>query len=557
MKTDIEIADEAKVRPIAEIAAGMGIAPDDVIPYGRYMSKVTLDALSGPSLKSDGKLILVTAITATPAGEGKTVTTIGLIQGLSKIGKSVVGALREPSIGPTFGIKGGATGGGRSQVYPMWDINLHFTGDIHAVGSAHNMLSAMVENHIAKGNELNIDPTQIVLKKTMDMDCRELRNIVVGLGGKVLGGIPHESGFVITSASEISAILALSSDADDLRCRLERIIVGYTYSGKPVTAKEIGCIGAMMVLLKDAIKPNLVQTLEGQPVFVHGFPFANIAHGSNSIIATRAAMRFGDYAVTEAGFAADLGAEKFMDIVCRQAGFRPNCVVIVASIRALMMHGGAVPDDESTMTGMALRDGFSNLDKHIHNLRLYGVPVVVAMNRFLNDTKEEMDAVREHCREIGVAFAESDVFDKGGDGGTELAEKVVEVIDSTESDFRLLYPLDKTIKEKIEIIGKTVYGAAMINFLPAAEKTIALLEANGYGGLPICIAKTQASISDDPKRKGAPTGWKLTVKEVSVSAGAGFIVPVCGQMTLMPGLPKVPAAMRMDIRGDGMITGLK
>ncbi|MFA5452105.1 MAG: formate--tetrahydrofolate ligase [Candidatus Methanomethylophilaceae archaeon] len=557
MKTDLEIASEAKVKPIVDIAAEIGISADDLIPYGKYIAKVPITVLSRFKDRSDGKLILVTAITATPAGEGKTVTTIGLIEGLSKLGKKVVGALREPSIGPTFGIKGGATGGGYSQVYPMWDINLHFTGDIHAVSTAHNLLSAMIENHIAKGNELCIDPTQIALKKAIDMDCRELRNIVVGLGGKSLGGVPHESGFLITSASEISAILALASDFDDLRARLEKIVVGYSFSGKTITAKDLDCVGAMLVLLKDAINPNLVQTLEGQPVFVHGFPFANIAHGSNSIIATRIALKLGDYAVTEAGFAADLGAEKFMDIVCRQSNFTPDCVVIVVSVRALMMHGGAKLTDESSMNAEALELGFSNLDKHISNLRMYGVPVVVAINRFPNDCENFLDKIRKHCEGLDVSSAESDVFVNGGEGGKELAQKVIDTIDTKKADFKFLYPLNKSIKEKIEIIGKSTYGAAMVNYLPVAEKAIERLEEEGYGNLPICIAKTQASISDDPRRKGAPTGWKLTVKEVQISAGAGFIVPICGQMTLMPGLPKVPAATRMDIDKNGHIIGLK
>ncbi len=557
MKTDLDIAYGAKVRPITEIAESIGIPPEDLYRYGDYVAKIPLKVIDKHRNDPNGKLILVTAITATPAGEGKTVTTIGLIQGLSKIGKNVVGALREPSIGPTFGIKGGATGGGYSQVYPMWDIDMHFTGDIHAVTAAHNLLSAIVENHIDKGNELGIDPTQIVFKKAVDMDCRELRNIVVGLGGKAIGGIPHESGFLITSASEISAILALSTDIRDLRSRLERIVIGYTYSGDAVTAKDLGCVGSMMVLLRDAINPNLVQTLEGQPVFIHGFPFANIAHGSNSVIATTAALKFGDYAVTEAGFAADLGAEKFMDIVCRESGFRPDCVVIVASVRALMMHGGASLEDESTMNIDALKKGLCNLDKHVQNLNLYGVPVVVAINRFPTDTDECLKCVRDHCESLGIRSEESDVFMKGGDGGVALAKKVVETIDDSEQNFRFLYPNDISIKEKIEIIGKSIYGASMVNYLPAAEKSISKLESTGYGLLPVCIAKTQASITDDPKRKGAPTGWKLTVREVNVSAGAGFVVPICGQITLMPGLPSVPAAMRIDLDDNGRVIGLK
>ena len=557
MKTDLEIAYDADVKPIKEIAAKIGITEDDLVPYGKYIAKVPLPVLEKLKDKPKGKLVLVTAITATPAGEGKTVTSIGLIQGLSKIGKNVVGALREPSLGPTFGIKGGATGGGYAQVYPMWDIDLHFTGDIAAVAAAHNLLSAMVENHIAKGNELNIDPTQIVLKKTMDMNCRELRNIVVGLGGKGQGGIPHESGFLITSASEISAILALASDLDDLRERLGNIIVAYTFDGQPVKAKQLDCVGAMMIILKDAINPNLVQTLEGQPVFIHGFPFANIAHGANSIIATRAALALGDYVITEAGFAADLGAEKFMDIVCRQAGFAPDAVVLVASVRALMMHGGADLKDESTMNMDSLKKGFSNLDKHIANLQMYGCPVVVAINRFPTDKDEYLNCIAEHCKEVGADYAPSDVFCSGGDGGIELAKKVVETLDTKKANYKPLYGLDGTLKSKIEAVAKNIYGAANVEYSAKANKMLKILEDTGYGKLPVCIAKTQASISDDPKKKGAPTGWTLMVREVNISGGAGFVVPVCGEMTLMPGLAKVPAAVRMDIDKNGRITGLK
>lgn len=557
MKTDLEIAYDAKVKPISEIAAKIGISQDELVPYGKYVAKVPISVIEKHKSKKKGKLILVTAITATPAGEGKTVTSIGLIQGLSKIGKNVVGALREPSLGPTFGIKGGATGGGYAQVYPMWDIDLHFTGDISAVAAAHNLLSAMVENHIAKGNELGIDPTQIVLRKTMDMNCRELRNIVVGLGGKGMGGIPHESGFLITSASEISAILALASDADDLRERLGNIIVAYTYDGQPVKAKQLECVGAMMIILKDAINPNLVQTLEGQPVFIHGFPFANIAHGANSIIATKAALGLGDYVVTEAGFAADLGAEKFMDIVCRQAGFSPDCVVIVASVRALMMHGGADLKVESTMNMDSLKRGFSNLDKHISNLQMYGCPVVVAINRFPTDRDEYLDCIAEHCRGMGADYAPSDVFCSGGEGGIALANKVVETLEKKKASYKPLYGLDGTLKQKIEAVAKNIYGASNVEYSAKANRTLVKLEETGYGGLPVCIAKTQASITDDPSKKGAPTGWTLMVREVNLSGGAGFVVPVCGEITLMPGLAKVPAAVKMDIDKNGRITGLK
>ncbi len=557
MKTDLEIAYDAQVKPIREIAEKIGIPEDDLYPYGKYIAKVPLAELDKYKDKPNGKLILVTAITATPAGEGKTVTSIGLIQGLSKIGKNVVGALREPSLGPTFGIKGGATGGGYAQVYPMWDIDLQFTGDIPAVAAAHNLLSAMVENHIAKGNELNIDPTQIVLKKTMDMNCRELRNIVVGLGGKGTGGIPHESGFLITSASEISAILALASDLDDLRERLGNIIVAYTYDNQPVKTKDLNCVGAMMICLKDAINPNLVQTLEGQPVFIHGFPFANIAHGANSVIATRTALKLGDYVVTEAGFAADLGAEKFMDIVCRQAGFSPDAVVIVASVRALMMHGGADLKDESTMNMDSLNRGFSNLDKHISNMQQYGVPIVVAINRFPTDKQEHLDRIAEHCKEMGAEYAPSEVFMKGGEGGVKLAEKVIETLETKKASYAPLYSLDLSLKEKIETVAKKIYGADGVEYSTKASKTLKQLEDLGYGNLPVCIAKTQASISDDPKKKGAPTGWILNVREVNISGGAGFVVPICGEMMLMPGLAKVPAAVNMDIGKDGRIIGLK
>jgi len=557
MKTDFEIAQETKVRPILDIVAELGMTDDDVLLYGKNIAKVPLAVLRRFDDRPNGKLILTTAITATPAGEGKTVTTIGLIQGLGKMGKKVMGALREPSLGPTFGVKGGATGGGHSQVYPMWDINLHFTGDIHAVGSAHNLLSAILENHIAKGNRLNIDPTQIMLLKAMDMNCRELRQMVVGLGGKKKGGIPHESGFLITSASEISAILALSSDHDDLRSRLSRMTVAFTYAGRPVTAEDLDCVGALLVLLKDAINPNLVQTLEGQPVFVHGFPFANIAHGSNSIIATRSALKMADYVVTEAGFAADLGAEKFFDIVCRQSGFSPDAVVMVASLRALKMHGGASMEECLKEDCEALRRGFSNLDKHISNTRGFGVPVVVCLNRFSNDTEMEIDILRQHCAEMGVRMAVSEVFTRGGAGAENLAREVLQAIEQDECEFRYLYPDEMEMKQKIETIAKEIYGAGQVVFLRAAEKAMEEIIANGHGALPVCMAKTQASITDNPEMKGAPTGWKLTVREMYASTGAGFVVPICGQINLMPGLPSSPSALRMDIDANGQITGLR
>lgn len=558
MQTDIEIAESAKVKPITEVAATIGLSADDISPYGKYIAKVPLSSLDKFKDNKDGKLVVVTAITPTPAGEGKTVTTIGLIQGLGRLGKKVVGALREPSIGPTFGIKGGATGGGYSQVYPMWDIDLHFTGDIHAVTAAHNLLSAIVDNELVRDNDLNIDPTRVVLKKAMDINARELRNIVTGLGrDRILGGVPHEAGFLITSASEISAILALATDRADLRARLERMVVAYTYDNKPVTVKDLKCVGAMMVLLKDAINPNLVQTLEGEPVFVHGFPFANIAHGTNSIIATKAALKLGDYVITEAGFASDLGGEKFMDIVCRQSGIRPDCVVIVASIRALMTHGGGVLDDESTLTLETLKKGLCNLDKHIENMQSYGLPIVVSINHFAHDSQEEMDLVRDHCRDLGVRVAFSDAFIKGGEGAIELANTVIEALDNDKPDFRFLYEDGASIKEKIEAVATKIYGAGAVTYSAAADKAIAGMEADGFGNLPVCIAKTQASLTDDSKKKGAPRGWTLNVREVQLSSGAGFIVPVCGTLTLMPGLPKVPAAMRMDLLDDGRIVGLK
>ena len=558
MMNDIEIAEAAKVKDIREIASKLGLTEDEIQMYGRYMAKVPLASLDKYKDKKDGKLVVVTAITPTPAGEGKTVTTIGLIQGLGKLGKNVVGALREPSIGPTFGIKGGATGGGYSQVYPMWDIDLHFTGDIHAETAAHNLLSAIIDNELVRDNALNIDPTKVVLKKAMDINARELRNIVAGLGwDRILGGVPPEAGFLIPSASEISAILPLSEDRADLRRRLENMVVAYTYEGKPVTVKDLKCVGAMMVLLKDAINPNLVQTLEGEPVFVHGFPFANIAHGTNSIIATKAALKLGDYVITEAGFASDLGGEKFMDIVCSQSGMRPDCVVIVASIRALMTHGGGLLDKPETLTIDTLRAGLCNLDKHIENMSSYGLPIVVSINHFEHDTQEEMDLVMEHCREIGVRCAFSDAFIKGGEGAIDLANTVLEALENDKPDFRFLYPDDAPIKDKIEAVATKIYGAGSVTYTPAAEKTIAQIEADGFGNLPVCIAKTQASLTDDSKQKGAPRGWVLNVREVQLSSGAGFVVPVCGTLTLMPGLPKVPAAMRMDLLDDGRIVGLK
>lgn len=557
MQTDIEIAESAKVRNITEIAAQIGLSSEDLEQYGKYIAKVPLDVLNKKGTKK-GKLVLVTAVTPTPAGEGKTVTTISLIQGLAKIGKKVVGALREPSMGPTFGVKGGATGGGMSQVYPMWKIDLEFTGDIHAVSAAHNLLSAVLENNLVRDNPLNIDPSRIVWKKTMDMNARELRHIVVGLGdSKLNGGVTHESGFLITSASEISAILALSTDYADLRKRLESIVVAYTYDKKPVTAGQLGCVGSMMVILRDALMPNLVQTLEGQPVFIHGFPFANIAHGNNSVIATKAAMAFGDYAVTEAGFAADLGGEKFMDIVCRQSGIRPSAVVVVASIRALMMHGGADLKNPESFTADALAKGMANLDKHVANMKGYGMPVVVSINHFYTDDPEHIAMVRSHCKDIGAECVMSDGFLKGGEGAVELAQKVVEVLEGPKPELQFCYEDGLSVKQKIESVATKIYGADGVDYSPAAEKTIAQLVDQGYGGLPVCIAKTQYSLSDNAELKGAPKGWRLNVREVNLSAGAGFIVPVCGSIMLMPGLAKEPAALKIELTDDGKIIGLK
>lgn len=559
MKTDVDISQDIVAQPIESIAASLGLGRDDLHLYGRYMAKVPLDVLRRFDDRPDGKLVLVTAITATKAGEGKTVTSIGLMQALGKLGVKVMGALREPSMGPVFGIKGGATGGGMSQVYPMWDINLHFTGDIHAVSAAHNLLSAMVENHITKGNELNIDVTRVVWKKAIDTNCRELRNIVVGLGGRAQGGVPHESGFIITAASEISAVLALATSVADLRARLEDMVVAYNMDGEPVKARQLKCVGAMVLLLKDAINPNLVQTLEGQPVFVHGFPFANVAHGNNSLLATKYALKLADVVVTEGGFATDLGAEKFFDIVCRQGGFRPDCAVIVASIRALKMHGGACLEDvlECDEPNLdALEKGFANLDKHIDNIRRYGVPAVVAINQFPSDAQEEIDLVQAHCASLGVPCALSNVFTEGGEGGRKLAETVMEVLRTQSSDFRFLYDVEMPIRDKIKKIATEIYGADDVRYIGTAARDIRAIELAGGEHLPICMAKTQMSLSDDPRLKGAPRGWVLTVREVLLSAGARFIVPLCGSMMLIPGLPSRPAAEHIDYTDEGRIIGL-
>ncbi|MFY9525414.1 MAG: formate--tetrahydrofolate ligase [Limnochordia bacterium] len=555
MLSDIQIAQQAELRPISEIAEELGLGPDDIELYGKYKAKVDLDVLKRLKDRPNGKLIYTTAITATPAGEGKTVTTIGLTQALGYLGKKAITCIREPSLGPTFGIKGGAAGGGYSQVVPMEDINLHFTGDIHAVTTAHNLLAALLDNHIAQGNELNIDPKRIVFRRVMDMNDRQLRNIVVGLGG--LGnGVVREAGFDISVASEIMAILCLASDLQDLKERVGRILVAYTYDRKPVYAKDLNAQGAIAVIMKDAIKPNLVQTLEGQPAFVHGGPFANIAHGNNSIVATQLALKLADYVVTEGGFAADLGAEKFFDIVHGYSGLKPDVAVIVASVRALNMHGG-VPRDKVAQTNLeALKAGLANLDKHVENVKKFGIPIVVAINQFPTDTPEELKLVQEHCEQLGVPSALSQVVAKGGEGGKEFAETVLRVLETEKADFKPLYDWEQPIKDKLETLAREIYGADGVVYTPQAERSIRTLTKLGYGNLPVCVAKTQHSISDDPKLKGVPTGWTLTITDVRPSLGAGFLVCLAGDIMTMPGLPAKPAAENVDIDEDGNITGL-
>ena len=553
--TDIEIAQSVKPKHILEIARAAGVDEKYVELYGNNKAKLDLSLLEDSRAKPDGKLILVTAITPTPAGEGKTTTTIGLADGMQRIGKKVAVALREPSLGPVFGIKGGAAGGGWAQVIPMEDINLHFTGDFHAIGAANNLLAAMLDNHIYQGNSLNIDPRRITWKRCVDMNDRQLRFVTDGLGGRV-NGTPREDGFDITVASEIMAVLCLAASLEDLKARLARIIVGYTYDEKPVTAGDLKAEGAMAALLKDALKPNLVQTLEGTPAFVHGGPFANIAHGCNSVIATRTALKMGDYAVTEAGFGADLGAEKFLDIKCRVAGLTPACVVIVATVRALKMHGGLAKTELGTENLEALGAGIPNLLRHVSNIKnVYKLPSVVAVNRFPTDTDKEIEFIVNECKKLGVNVVLSTVWADGGRGGEALAREVVRLCEE-EGDFTYSYGLDSTIEEKIEAVVTKVYGGDGINVLPAAKKQIAALTALGYDKLPVCIAKTQYSFSDDPTRLGAPTGFKVTVKNVKVSSGAGFIVVLTGDIMTMPGLPKVPAAERIDVDASGKITGL-
>lgn len=554
-KSDIKIAQECEKKKITEIAKIAGVEEKYLEQYGNYKAKVDYSLLKDKEEKEDGKLILVTAITPTPAGEGKTTTSVGLTDGLRKIGKKSIAALREPSLGPVFGVKGGAAGGGYAQVVPMEDINLHFTGDFHAIGAANNLLAAMLDNHIQQGNRLGIDPKQITWKRAVDMNDRQLRHIVDGLGGK-MQGVPREDGFEITVASEVMAVLCLASDIRDLKERLSRIIVGYTYEGKPVTAKDLKAEGAMAALLKDALKPNLVQTLEGTPAFIHGGPFANIAHGCNSVTATRMAMKLGEYAVTEAGFAADLGAEKFLDIKCRMAGLRPSAVVIVATVRALKYHGGVEKSELNEENIEALEKGMPNLLQHVKNIKeVFGLPCVVAINAFPTDTREELKVVEERCREVGVNVALSEVWSKGGEGGIELAKEVVRLCEEP-NEFRQSYELDRRIEEKLEEICKKIYHADGINLTDNAKKQAKQLEELGFGGLPICMAKTQYSFSDDASKRGAPRGFSVTVRNLKVCAGAGFIVALTGDIMTMPGLPKVPAAEKIDVDDDGVITGL-
>ena len=555
MLSDIEIAQQAKMQKITDVAAKLGISEDDIELYGRYKAKLSMDLIRRMENEKAGKLVLVTAITPTPAGEGKSTTTVGLAQGLHKIGKKVIVALREPSLGPCMGIKGGAAGGGYSQVVPMEDINLHFTGDFHAITSAHMLLSAMLDNHIQQGNALNIDPRRIVWKRVVDMNDRELRNIVVGLGGKA-HGVPRQDGFDITVASEVMAILCLANSLHDLKERLSKIIVAYDYSGNPVTAGQIKAHGAMAALLKDAIKPNLVQTLENVPAIIHGGPFANIAHGCNSVMATKTCMKLADYTITEAGFGADLGAEKFFDIKCRYAGLKPDAVVIVATVRALKMHGGVPKTDLKTPNVEAVKAGLCNLEKHIENVKKFGVPAVVAINIFAQDTAEELEAVREHCAKHGVNVALSDVFAKGGDGGIELAKEVVALAESGKANFKPIYELDIPLKAKIETIAKEIYGADGVNYTKEADKALKEFEALGYGNLPVCMAKTQYSFSDDQTLLGRPSGFTITIKNCRIAAGAGFIVVLTGDIMTMPGLPKVPAAEKIDVSDEGVISGL-
>ena len=555
MLSDIEIAQKAKCLPIKEIAKSLSIEEDDLELYGKYKAKLPLSLVDKYSDRPDGKLILVTAINPTPAGEGKTTVTVGLGEAMSKIGKNAVIALREPSMGPVFGIKGGAAGGGYAQVIPMEDINLHFTGDMHAITAANNLLCAIIDNHIQQGNELSIDPRRILFKRCLDMNDRALRNVIVGLGGK-LNGVPREDGFMITVASEVMAILCLASDIDDLKLRLGIILVAYTYDGKPVYAKDLQVVGAMAALLKDAIKPNLVQTLENTPALMHGGPFANIAHGCNSVTATKLGLKLADYCITEAGFGADLGAEKFLDIKCRYAGLKPSCIVIVATIRALKYNGGVAKSDLKYENVSALEKGIVNLQTHIENMKKYGVPVVVAINRFMTDTDEEIKFIEDFCEKQDVLVSLTEVFANGGDGGVDLAKKVVKTIEEKPSDFKPLYDAELPIKEKLDIIAREIYRADGVVYTKSAEKAIAEIEALGKDKLPVCVAKTQYSLSDDQTKLGKPENFTITVRDVRLSAGAGFIVALTGDIMTMPGLSKQPAAYSIDVDTDGNIKGL-
>lgn len=555
MKTDIQIAQEATMLPIKDVAASIGIKEDDLELYGKYKAKISDELINRTKKNPDGKLILVTAINPTPAGEGKTTTSVGLGEAFGRLGKKALIALREPSLGPCFGIKGGAAGGGYAQVVPMEDLNLHFTGDFHAITSANNLLAALLDNNIQQGNELGIDPRQIVWKRCMDMNDRVLRNIVVGLGSK-MDGMVREDHFVITVASEIMAILCLADDMADLKKRLGRIIVAYTFDGKPVTADDLQATGSMAALLKDALKPNLIQTLEHTPAIVHGGPFANIAHGCNSVRATKTALKLADYVITEAGFGADLGAEKFFDIKCRMAGLKPDAVVLVATIRALKYNGGVPKDELSSENLDALKAGIVNLEKHIENLHKFGVPVVVTLNSFVTDTKAETDFVEQFCKERGCEFALSEVWEKGGEGGIDLANKVLETIEHKESNFKVLYDDSLSLKEKIETVAKEIYGADGVTYSPAAERELKRITDLGMGDFPVCMAKTQYSLSDDAKKLGRPSGFKINVREVYASAGAGFVVAVNGSIMTMPGLSKKPAAYGIDVDDNGVITGL-
>ncbi|GAU75804.1 formate--tetrahydrofolate ligase [Fusibacter sp. 3D3] len=555
MKTDVQIAQEAQMLHIKEVASRVGIGENDLELYGNYKAKVSLDILKERADQPSGKLILVTAINPTAAGEGKTTVNVGLSMGLNKIGKRTFTALREPSLGPCFGVKGGAAGGGYAQVVPMEDINLHFTGDIHAVTTANNLLSALIDNHLHQGNPLGIDPNRIAWRRVLDMNDRALRNIVVGLGGKT-NGVTREDGFDISVASEVMAILCLANSLDDLKERLSKMIIGYTYANKPVTAKDLEAVGAMALLLKDAIKPNLVQTLENTPAFIHGGPFANIAHGCNSVVATKTALKLADYVVTEAGFGADLGAEKFFDIKCRYANLEPSVAVIVATVKALKKHGGVGKNDLAVENVKALEEGFENLQRHIENVKKFGVPCVVAINEFPTDTEAEINLLEAKCAALGVPVVLTQVFAKGGEGAIKLAEKVVEIAESGVANFKPLYELELPIIEKIKIIAKEIYRADGVDFTSAVLKKIKKFEEDGLGDLPICMAKTQYSFSDDPDLLGAPKDFKITINDIKVSAGAGFIIPMAGDIMRMPGLPKVPAANKIDILSDGEIVGL-